>query len=97
MAMVFQLGDSRLPSPRRAARVSHAFPSVPTDPSCDASDFGAPFGFAGGEWRFSPCRALWWGEEQALVVADLHLEKASWYAQRGQFLPPTTAAKRWSA
>lgn len=63
-------------------------PSVPLDPSCDATDFGAPFGFAGGEWRLSPCRALWWAQEQALVVADLHLEKASWYAQHGQFLPP---------
>lgn len=52
------------------------------------SDFGAPFGFAGGEWRLSPCRALYWAEERALVVADLHLEKASWYATKGQFLPP---------
>jgi DNA ligase-associated metallophosphoesterase len=51
-------------------------------------DFGAAFGFAGGEWRLSPCRALYWVEERALVVADLHLEKASWYATKGQFLPP---------
>lgn len=51
-------------------------------------DFGAPFGFAGGEWRLSPCRALHWVEENALVVADLHLEKASWFATKGQFLPP---------
>jgi uncharacterized protein len=50
--------------------------------------FGAAFGFAGGEWRLSPCRALHWVEEDALVVADLHLEKASWYARHGQFLPP---------
>jgi DNA ligase-associated metallophosphoesterase len=63
-------------------------PSVPHSDSCDASDFGAPFAFAGGEWRLSPCRALWWAQEQALVVADLHLEKASWYAKHGQFLPP---------
>lgn len=63
-------------------------PSVPTDAFCDAAAFGAPFGFAGGEWRLSPCRALWWAQEQALVVADLHLEKASWYASKGQFLPP---------
>lgn len=52
------------------------------------TSFGTPFDFAGGEWRLSPCRALHWVEEQALVVADLHLEKASWYASKGQFLPP---------
>jgi DNA ligase-associated metallophosphoesterase len=52
------------------------------------TDFGAPFGFAGDEWRLSPCRALYWAQEQALVVADLHLEKASWFATKGQFLPP---------
>ena len=57
-------------------------------PVQDDAGFGAPFGFAGGEWRLSPCRALYWVEERALVVADLHLEKASWYAGRGQFLPP---------
>lgn len=32
--------------------------------------------------------ALWLAGEQALVVADLHLEKGSAYASRGQMLPP---------
>ncbi len=32
--------------------------------------------------------ALWLGKERALVVADLHLEKGSAYAARGQLLPP---------
>ena len=32
--------------------------------------------------------ALYWPAQQALMVADLHLEKASWYASGGQFLPP---------
>lgn len=32
--------------------------------------------------------ALWLPAEQALIVADLHLEKGSFYAARGQFLPP---------
>ena len=50
--------------------------------------FGAPFAFAGQEFALSPSRALYWAEERALIVADLHLEKASWYAQRGQMLPP---------
>lgn len=32
--------------------------------------------------------ALFWPEAATLVVADLHLEKASAFAVRGQFLPP---------
>lgn len=32
--------------------------------------------------------ALWWPSEQMLVAADLHLEKGSFYAGRGQLLPP---------
>ncbi|RAK65039.1 ligase-associated DNA damage response endonuclease PdeM [Phenylobacterium kunshanense] len=32
--------------------------------------------------------ALWLASERALVVADLHLEKGSAYAARGQMLPP---------
>ena len=33
--------------------------------------------------------ALWLAAERALVVADLHLEKGSSYAARGQMLPPS--------
>lgn len=32
--------------------------------------------------------ALWWREERVLVVSDLHLEKGSAYAAKGQLLPP---------
>jgi len=32
--------------------------------------------------------ALFWPACGALLVADLHFEKASWYARLGQFLPP---------
>ena len=32
--------------------------------------------------------ALYWPREDALLVADLHLEKASFYARTGQMLPP---------
>ena len=35
-----------------------------------------------------PCGGLFWPSRNALLVADLHLEKASWYATHGQFLPP---------
>ena len=47
-----------------------------------------PFSFADMEWRLVGERALYWVAEQALVVADLHLEKASFYARGGQMLPP---------
>lgn len=36
--------------------------------------------------------ALWWPQEEALIVADLHLEKGSWFAERGQMLPPYDSA-----
>lgn len=48
----------------------------------------APFEFAGHELRLGQARALYWPAERALLVADLHLEKASWFAARGQMLPP---------
>jgi DNA ligase-associated metallophosphoesterase len=35
-----------------------------------------------------PEGALWWDHERLLVVADLHLEKGSAFARRGQMLPP---------
>ena len=47
-----------------------------------------PLSFAGHEFLADPQGALWWPERHALLVADLHLEKASWYAKLGQFLPP---------
>jgi DNA ligase-associated metallophosphoesterase len=35
-----------------------------------------------------PAGALYWPEQQLLVVADLHLEKGSSFARRGVLLPP---------
>src|SRR5580698_7692902 len=32
--------------------------------------------------------ALWWAAERTLVFADLHFEKGSSFARRGQMLPP---------
>jgi len=46
------------------------------------------FEFAGHRWQALPQGALFWQERQALIVADLHFEKASAYAARGQMLPP---------
>ncbi|WP_066760725.1 ligase-associated DNA damage response endonuclease PdeM [Croceicoccus pelagius] len=48
----------------------------------------ASFSFASEEWHMVDGRALFWPRENALLVADLHLEKASWYAKAGQPLPP---------
>jgi len=47
-----------------------------------------PFSFAGEAFFATPDGALFWPSQQALLVADLHLEKASWFARLGQFLPP---------
>ncbi len=47
-----------------------------------------PFSFASHDFLASPEGALYWPAEAALLVADLHLEKASWFAEGGQMLPP---------
>ena len=47
-----------------------------------------PFSFAGETFVASADGALFWPRQNALLVADLHLEKASWFARLGQFLPP---------
>jgi DNA ligase-associated metallophosphoesterase len=47
-----------------------------------------PFSFAGETFLATAAGALFWPANKALLVADLHLEKASWFARLGQFLPP---------
>lgn len=47
-----------------------------------------PFSFSGRPLMALPQGALFWPERKALLVADLHLEKASWFARLGQMLPP---------
>ncbi|MEJ7932684.1 ligase-associated DNA damage response endonuclease PdeM [Sphingobium sp. AN558] len=47
-----------------------------------------PLSFAGQDFLALPEAALYWPARQALLVADLHFEKASWFARFGQFLPP---------
>ncbi len=51
-----------------------------------------PFTFAGQEFVIVDGTALWWPERQLLLVADLHFEKASWFAMKGQMLPPYDSA-----
>lgn len=50
--------------------------------------FTPAFEFAGEELQLVQGRALYWPRERALLVADLHLEQASWFARHGQMLPP---------
>jgi DNA ligase-associated metallophosphoesterase len=56
-----------------------------------------PFSFAGETFVASPDGALFWPTQNALLVADLHLEKASWFARLGQFLPPYDSQATLSA
>jgi len=44
--------------------------------------------FAGHNFEPLPSGGLFWHAEQTLLVADLHLEKMSSFARRGQMLPP---------
>jgi DNA ligase-associated metallophosphoesterase len=46
------------------------------------------FSFAGAEFAALVPGALAWPARRALLVADLHLEKASFFAAAGQMLPP---------
>ncbi|RYY47600.1 MAG: ligase-associated DNA damage response endonuclease PdeM [Sphingomonadales bacterium] len=47
-----------------------------------------PLSFVGHDLRALPEGALYWPARRALLVADLHFEKASWFALKGQMLPP---------
>ena len=47
-----------------------------------------PLSFADQEWLLTSSGALYWPREGVLLVADLHLEKGSFFAQTGQFVPP---------
>jgi uncharacterized protein len=46
------------------------------------------FDFAGHSLHALPQCGLFWPARRALIVADLHFEKASWFAKFGQMLPP---------
>lgn len=48
----------------------------------------APLHLAGERLALDPAGALFWPARKLLVVSDLHLEKGSHFAARGQLLPP---------
>ncbi len=47
---------------------------------------------AGASLVGDPGGVIYWPQERALIVADLHFEKGSSYARRGIFLPPYDTA-----
>ncbi|USI71790.1 ligase-associated DNA damage response endonuclease PdeM [Sphingomonas morindae] len=55
------------------------------------------FSFAGTELAALAPGALWWAARRALILADLHLEKASFFARAGQMLPPYDSAATLAA
>ena len=57
-------------------------------PQLSSPRAGLVFEVAGQRLSLQPCGGLWWEAASVLVVSDLHLEKASSYAERGQMLPP---------
>ena len=56
-----------------------------------------PLSFGGHAFQATAEGALYWPARGALLVADLHLEKGSWYAARGQMLPPYDSLATLSA
>lgn len=62
----------------------------------DAAD-GLDVEIAGAQLRLLPQGALYWPEERALIVADLHLEKATAFAASQVFLPPYDSAATLAA
>ena len=52
-------------------------------------DYGAqPLSICGKSFVADQSGALYWPAEDAIIVADMHLEKGSSFAARGQMLPP---------
>ena len=47
-----------------------------------------PLSFGGHAFQALVEGALYWPARSALLVADLHFEKGSWFASKGQMLPP---------
>ncbi len=55
----------------------------------DLGDYGAQrLSICGKAFIADQSGALYWPAEDALIVADMHLEKGSSFAARGQMLPP---------
>jgi metallophosphoesterase superfamily enzyme len=62
-------------------------------PAAEAATGALWLQVAGADVALRRSGALWLEDEGVLVVADLHLEKGSSYAARGQLLPPYDTAE----
>lgn len=71
-----------------ASAVLFTFRLMPQALSRPVSRADLIFEVAGERLCLQSCGGLWWEAASVLVVSDLHLEKASSYAARGQMLPP---------
>ncbi len=88
-----------------ALRGDLPLPVVPfPTPAMPASNFSAPAITASAEVRIAGVAftalangALWQNSDRLLIVADLHLEKGSSFARRGQLLPPYDTAATLAA
>ncbi|MEL7029778.1 MAG: ligase-associated DNA damage response endonuclease PdeM [Pseudomonadota bacterium] len=58
------------------------------EPSARAERLSLAIELNGTEVQPDRSGALYWPEQDTLIVADLHFEKGSSYAERGVFLPP---------
>lgn len=50
---------------------------------------------AGQELTLHPLKAIWWGAQQTLLVADLHLGKLGHFRRSGVGVPDKAAAVNW--
>lgn len=62
--------------------------TLASPPRSSHSNAMVPLSFAHHQFALAAPAALFWPARSALLVADLHLEKASFYARQGQMLPP---------
>jgi len=69
-------------SPKLENLMAIASQLAPNETGC------CPFELAGNELIADPAGVVWWEAEKCLIVSDLHLEKGSSFARRGQMLPP---------
>jgi hypothetical protein len=67
-----------------------------TDNASTETSVPALVGVMGVVFEALPEGALWWADERLLVVADLHFEKGSSFARRGQLVPPYDTAETLS-
>jgi DNA ligase-associated metallophosphoesterase len=71
---------------------AHAYVDERTDSASAHGTADGEITVVGARLVLDPAGALYWPEERALVLADLHLEKGSSFAARGMLLPPYDTA-----